>query len=204
MLTELSQQIDDFIQTSRVLMPTMLEWLAILWGINLINWIALGGRLNALGVRPRRARGLIGILFSPILHADFTHLLFNSLPLFFLALFIMTMGAQQFYIATVIIALLSGIGVWLCGRRGNHIGASGVIAGYFGYILANAYQRPTFTALFAAAVALYYFGGILLSLFPGRPEMSWEGHLAGFLSGIVAMLLIQYGPYLWLTLQYYL
>lgn len=100
----------------------------------------------------------------------------------------MSLGLAQFFLATVIIIIVSGIGVWIFGRRGNHIGASAVIAGYFGFILANAYQQPTFTALFCAAVAFYYFGGILLSLFPGRVEMSWEGHLSGFVGGIIAML----------------
>lgn len=175
-------------------MPTMLKWLGLLWGINLFNWWVLGGRLNALGIVPRRPRGLLGIFFSPFLHADFAHLLFNSVPLFFLALFIMSLGVTQFYWATVIIAFLAGLGVWIFGRRGNHIGASGVIAGYFGFILANAYHHPTFSALFCAAVAFYYFGGILLSLFPGRSEMSWEGHLSGFVAGIIAVFICQYAP----------
>jgi len=189
MLSQLAQEIDTFIEISKGLMPILLKWVAALWAFNLFNWIILGGRLNALGIKPRRASGLIGIITSPILHADFAHLLFNSVPLFFLGLFMMSLGLTQFYIATIIITLISGVGVWCVGRRGNHIGASAVISGYFGFILANAYHQPTFTAIFCAGVAFYYFGSILLSLFPGREEMSWEGHLAGFIGGVIAAFL---------------
>lgn len=198
MLTELSQEIDSFIEISKLQMPTLLKWVGILWLFNVLNWTLLKGWLNQFGIIPRRLRGLLGILFSPLLHGNFNHLLFNTVPLFFLGLFILSMGEQLFYFVTAFIWIVGGTALWIVGRRGNHIGASGLISGYFGYILANAYQQPTFTAIFCAAVAFYYFGGILLSLFPGKAEMSWEGHLIGFLSGILAMLMIQaitYWPY---------
>src|SRR5262249_15634708 len=134
-------------------------------------------------------KGLVGIPLAPILHSNFNHLLFNTVPLFFLGLFVMSLDLTTFYVATVIITLLAGIGVWLVGRRGIHLGASALIAGYFGFILASAYQRPTFTTFFCAAVAFYYFGGILLSLFPSEESTSWEGHLCGFIAGLIAMYL---------------
>lgn len=185
MLVELGNELQHFTDSSKQYMPIMFIWMAVLWAFNFINW-QTGSKLNALGIRPRRASGLIGILFAPILHGNFNHLFFNSLPLFFLGIFIMSMGLKQFYIATVIITFLSGLGVWLFGRQGIHIGASAVISGYFGFVLSNAYQNPSFTALFCAAIAFYYFGSILLSLFPTEEGTSWEGHLCGFLSGIAA------------------
>lgn len=185
MLTELGNELQDFIESSKQFMPIMLKWMAVLWAFNFLNW-QTGSKLNAFGIRPRRAIGLIGIVLAPILHGNFNHLFFNSLPLFFLGIFIMSLNLQLFYIATVIITFFSGLGVWLVGRRGIHIGASALISGYFGYVLANAYQKPTFTALFCAAIAFYYFGSILLSLFPTEEGTSWEGHLCGFLSGILA------------------
>jgi membrane associated rhomboid family serine protease len=187
MLAELSNEITNFIEVSKQYFPTMLMLLGGLWIFNFINW-QTGSKLNCFGIYPRHAVGLIGIPFAPLLHGNFTHLLFNSVPLFFLGLFVMSLSLETFYYATAIIIVLSGFSVWCIGRRGIHIGASGLIAGYFGFVLAIAYQKPTFTTLFCAAVAFYYFGGILLSLFPTDQKTSWEGHLTGFLSGVVAML----------------
>lgn len=193
MFSEKMNEVSNFIDISLQYYPVALKWLAALWLFNLINW-QLGGRFNYLGIYPRHPVGLIGIIFSPILHGNFTHLLFNSIPLFFLSIFIMTFGVPIFYEATVIIALLSGFAVWCIGRKGIHIGASGVISGYFAFLLGMAYKEPTIATFFCAALALYYFGGILLSLFPGEEKMSWEGHLTGFLSGIVALVICTYYP----------
>jgi membrane associated rhomboid family serine protease len=186
MLAELSSQIEAFTETSKQYLPTMLLWLGALWVFNIINWVT-GSHLNQFGIRPRRLRGLVGIFFAPILHANFTHLLFNTVPLLCLGLFVMTLGLVNFYWATGIIVVLSGFAVWCIGRIGTHIGASALIAGYFGYVVASAYEQPTFTTFFCAGVALYYFGGILFSLFPTEETTSWEGHLTGFLAGLVAM-----------------
>ncbi|MBN9286787.1 MAG: hypothetical protein BGO43_02590 [Gammaproteobacteria bacterium 39-13] len=195
MLSELSNEISDFIETSKHYLPTMLIVLGCLWVFNIVNW-QTGSKLNRLGIRPRRAGGLIGILFAPILHSNFNHLLFNSVPLLCLGLFVMSLGIANFFWATVIIMVLSGFSVWLIGRRGNHIGASALIAGYFGYVVASAYERPTFTTFFCAAVALYYFGGILFSLFPTEKTTSWEGHLTGFVAGLIAMYICTHYGYL--------
>lgn len=193
MFSQKMDEISHFIEISMQYYPIALKWLLALWGINIINW-QLGGRLNYLGIYPRHPIGLIGIIFSPILHGNFTHLLFNSIPLFFLSIFMMTFSVPIFYEATVIIALLSGFAVWCIGRKGIHIGASGVISGYFAFLLGMAYREPTIATFFCAGLAIYYFGGILLSLFPGEEKMSWEGHLTGFLSGIVALIICEYYP----------
>ncbi len=191
MLAELTSQVSAFVETSKEYLPLMLKWLGILWAFNILNWYT-GSKLNRLGIRPRRAFGLVGIIFAPILHGNFTHLLFNTVPLFCLGIFVMTLGVQYFYWSTIIICVLSGFTVWLIGRRGVHIGASALIAGYFGFVVASAYIQPTFTTFFCAGVALYYFGGILFSLLPTEETTSWEGHLSGFLAGIIAMVVCVY------------
>jgi len=191
MLTELADKIELFIQDSRTHIVPMLKIVGVLWIINLSDW-ATGSHLKQFGIIPRTARGLTGIVLAPILHGDFTHLLFNSLPLFFLGIFIMTLSLTDFYIGTVLIILLSGSIVWCVGRKGNHIGASALIAGYFSYVLANAVLYPTIAALFCAIVAFYYFGSILLSIIPAQEDTSWEGHAAGLLSGVIAMIVCLY------------
>lgn len=201
MLAELSTEISDFLETSKQYIPQMLMVLAGLWVFNYANWLT-GSKLNKFGIRPRRLKGLIGIPLAPFLHGNFNHLLFNSMPFFFLGLFIMSLNLQLFYFSTVVITLLSGLGVWLVGRRGIHLGASALISGYFGLILVSAYEKPTFATVFCAAIAMYYFGGILLSLFPTEEKTSWEGHLSGFLAGVIAMFMWSYSDSILAKLQY--
>lgn len=189
MLDNISNELTLFIESSRGVMPLLLKIIGGLWAFNLLNW-ATGSKLSVLGIVPRKIYGLPGLIFSPLLHADFTHLLFNTLPFFALSLFILSVGVTQYIEVTVIIWIVQGILVWLMGRHGNHIGASGVIAGYFAFVLAQAVERPSVTTLFVGGIALYYFGGILLSLFPTEERVSWEGHLFGFLVGILAVFLL--------------
>lgn len=188
-----------FIELSKQSFPIVLMLFAVVWGINLLDW-STGSKLHRLGLIPRTPLGLIGILFAPIMHSGFTHLFFNSFPFIALATFIMNRSIIEFIWATIFITFISGFCIWLFGRRGNHIGASGLIAGYFSYVLMLAYERPTFTTLLCAVLALYYFTGILLSFIPSEESTSWEGHLFGLLSGIVTLWIIYYNPFFQLRL----
>ena len=187
MLTEFGREVDLFVEESKAHLGFWLTCIGMLWGANIINW-AMGSVFNNLGIRPRNLFGLIGIVFAPFLHGGVNHLFFNTIPLFILGLFLLGDGMSVFIIATVMIAFFGGLAVWLIGRPGIHIGASAVIAGYFGYVLASAYESPSFTTLSLCLVALYYFGGILFSLFPSEEGVSWEGHLTGFVAGVGARL----------------
>lgn len=176
------QSIPALVQTN---LPISLSIIAGLWLIYFIN-LLLGGRLNILGIYSRHPLGLIGIFFSPFLHSNFNHLFFNSIPLFVLINFMLLDGLQTFIRVSIIIILLSGLGTWLFGRKAIHIGASSVIMGYWSYLLLSAYKNPTVLSLVLALVCLYYFGGLLFSLFPSEEKVSWEGHVFGFLAGIAA------------------
>ncbi len=159
---------------------------ACLWGIHLINWL-LGYRLAILGIFPRKWFSLLGIFFYPFIHADFNHLFFNSIPLFILASFVLLYGFPTFYSVSAIIIVLSGLGIWLCGRRGIHIGASGLIMGYWSFLLTGAYyQHNTVASLAPAVICIYYFGGFVFQLFPTAVKTSFEAHIFGFLAGIAA------------------
>ena len=191
MLQDIGYQLDEFMQVSKYYLPTMLWIIAGLWVFSAINF-KLGKPFNILGIVPRKPRGLFGIVFAPILHSNYNHLFFNTIPLFFLGLFALSMNEVRFYWATGLITVIAGTLVWLFGRRGNHVGASGLIAGYFGYLLSAAVQQPTITALFCGGIALYYFGGIITSLFPSEEKTSWEGHLFGFLAGVATIFICQF------------
>jgi len=183
-MNELATQLQIFVLSLQVNLGFLLKLVAALWGIHLINWI-LGYRLNIFGLYPRSGHGLLGIICSPLLHGNFNHLFFNTIPLLALANFILVGGQALFWQVTLAITLLSGGAVWLFGRSAFHVGASGVIMGYWSYILANVYNQGTFSAILIGALTLYYFGGMVSNLIPTSIKESWEGHLFGFLAGLV-------------------
>lgn len=165
------------------LVPVLIM-LGILWCIQIVNTF-LGRRLNYLGIYPRHLIGLPGIVLSPLLHGDFNHLFFNSIPLFILMNFILVGGWHYFIVVTLSITLLSGCLIWIVGRRAIHIGASSLIMGYWSFLLINTYQHPSAFSILLAILTLYYLGSLVLHLFPQGPEISWEGHVCGAAAGIV-------------------
>lgn len=192
MLSDISNSYNDLFHQAASQLPFMCYLLLAVWAFNILNWI-FRSPFNWLGIYPRHAWGLLGIIFSPILHANFNHLFFNTIPFFVLGMFLLTMGKSFFVGVTIIIALLQGICVWLFGRRAIHIGASGIISGYFGFILGLAYLQPTVVSIVLALVAIYYFGSIILGIFP-EAHVSWESHLTGLLSGIALVYVLWHYP----------
>lgn len=184
-LSNISAQLETTITLLKLNLSSILLIMAGLWLIQLVNWI-LGYRLNLLGIYPRSGHGLLGIIFSPFLHGDFNHLFFNSIPLFVLAGFVLLNGWMVFLYVSAVIILLSGFLVWLFGRPAIHIGASGLVMGYWSYLMINALHQGTLVTIVLAIICIYYFGAmIFLSLFP-RFRTSWEAHAFGFIAGIVA------------------
>lgn len=170
----------------KVHLPITIGFMVILFSIQCLNWL-LNYHLNCLGIRPRKLSGLIGIPCSAFLHGDFTHLMFNSFPLFMFSNFILLQGVPLFYMATITIILLSGLLIWIFGRPGIHVGASSLIMGYLGFIVIHIYYQPTILSVIVGVVCIYYFAGIFSNLLPARnKKISWEGHLLGFIAGIIA------------------
>ncbi len=169
----------------RLNIPSVLVILGLIWLVQLLNWL-LGYRLNMFGILPRSLSGLIGIICAPFLHANFNHIFFNSVALFVLMSFVLLSGWSNFICITIMIVFLSGLAIWLLGRKAIHIGASSVIMGYWGYLLINAYYKPGITAYVIVGISLYYFGGLLFSIFPAEGRSSWEGHLCGLFAGITS------------------
>ncbi|MEL6939586.1 MAG: rhomboid family intramembrane serine protease [Cyanobacteria bacterium J06598_1] len=158
----------------------------LLWALELID-IPLGGSLNAFGIRPRDPQGLWGILFAPFLHGDLLHLLSNTVPFVVLSWLIMLRATEDWLAVTVLAALVGGLGTWLFGQSGSvHIGASGVIFGYFGFLLARGYFERSFVAIALSVLVTFLYGGLIFGVLPGQPGISWEGHLFGFVGGILA------------------
>lgn len=159
--------------------------LLVPWSVFFVTHF-INNRLLLLGIIPRRAFGIPGVLFAPVLHANFNHLFFNSIPLFVLSAFILINGLHYYLVITLFITLLSGLAIWCFGKNGLHIGASALITGYWGFLMSSAYQQLTPTSIILAAFSLYYFAGIFLGIFPREKGVSWEGHLFGLLAGFAA------------------
>jgi membrane associated rhomboid family serine protease len=159
----------------------------LLWLIEIIDSVIFSGGLDHLGVIPRSLAGLVGILFAPFLHGGFGHLIANTLPFLLLGLLTMSRKRMDFFVVTAISALTAGLGAWLFGGAGTvHIGASGVIFGYLGFLLSRGwYERKASSIMLSLAVALG-FGGMIWGVLPGLyAGVSWQSHLFGFLGGVL-------------------
>ena len=172
--------------------------LVLLWVVQFFNMLS-GNLLCVLGIIPRRIIGLTGIIASPFLHSGFNHLFFNSVPLFLLLTFLLSFGIATAVCVTLTVMIMGGGAVWLFGRNAIHVGASGIIMGYMGYMLINAYHNPNVNSVILGVVSFYYLGTILFSLVPSDVNESWEGHFFGFLAGVFAAYFGCVEPFITLT-----
>ncbi|MFB8789535.1 MAG: rhomboid family intramembrane serine protease [Potamolinea sp.] len=161
-------------------------FVAIMWVLELVDIIFFKQALNVYGIFPREMIGLRGILFAPFLHAGLPHLISNTLPFLVLGWFVMLQETSDFFIVTAITMLVSGVGVWMFGATGLHIGASGVIFGYLGFLLARGYFERNFPSILLSIIVGIFYGGAIWGVLPIRQGVSWEGHLFGFIGGVIA------------------
>ena len=180
--------LDSALQSLVANLPLLFGLLAGLWVLHFINYLSKY-RLNYLGIIPRHLIGLPGIFFSPFLHANAAHLIMNSIMLFVLSAMMLIGGRTLYFEASGCIILISGLLIWLFARRGLHIGASGLVMGYFGYLLINSINHPSFFSVVIAFICIYYFGGMFINLFPREKCVSWEGHVFGFAAGVLTSFL---------------
>ncbi|MBW4422140.1 MAG: rhomboid family intramembrane serine protease [Myxacorys californica WJT36-NPBG1] len=157
----------------------------LMWFIHIADSF-LPGTASVYGIIPRTSLGVRGIFFSPFLHGSYQHLVSNTIPFLMLGWFVMLRSVKEFFAVSAIVLLASGIGVWLFGSPGIHIGASGVIFGYFGFLLSRAYfERSALSIALSLTVGLFY-GSLIWGVLPNQMRISWEGHLFGLIGGILA------------------
>jgi membrane associated rhomboid family serine protease len=161
------------------------------WAVELVDRVAYGGSLERFGIHPRDLPGLWGILAAPLLHAGWLHLAANTGPFVVLGWLVMLRRISDFVVVTALATLIGGLGVWLFGAPNSiHVGASGLIFGYLGYLLARGYFERSLWAVLLGLAALLLYGGVLWGVLPGQPGISWEGHLFGFVGGVAAARLL--------------
>lgn len=190
-MTNFIEELQLAVDTSKANMPFLLHLIGVLWAIHLVNRL-LGFRLNVFGILPRNIFGIFGIATSPFLHGHSSHLLLNCIPLFILGNFLLMEGREIFYQVSTIIIIISGLLTWAMGRHALHVGSSGVIMGYFGYLLLNAILVKTAFTLVIFVMILYSFGTLFVSMLPGEKNISFESHIFGFLAGLSAVYLVPY------------
>lgn len=173
----------------------LLVLVGALWMIEIVDVVTPRSTLDWYGVHPRTLVGLRNILLAPLLHAGFGHLLANTLPLLVLGFLIIVRSRQDFVSVTLMSVLVSGLGVWLFGGSNTvHIGASGVVFGYLGYLLARGWFERSATALLLGLAALLLYGSALGGVLPRADGISWLAHLFGFVGGIAAAWLLVKRP----------
>jgi len=163
-------------------------FVALLWLISLLSYLT-DANLVWLGVLPRSFFGLIGVLTAPLIHDGLVHLLSNSFPLVLLSGFILYMHRPVAVRVLLLIYVLSGLLTWFIGRQNYHVGASGVVYGMAGYLLFNGFLRRNRGAMAVSLAVLFLYSGLFYGLFPTEERISWEGHIAGILSGLIAAIL---------------
>jgi membrane associated rhomboid family serine protease len=173
--------------TLRTHATILIGLVCVLWAIELIDLLLFRRGLDGLGIRPRTVGGLVGVFFAPFLHGGLAHLAANTVPLLVLGWLVIARRTSDFFVVSIVVVVLGGLGVWLVGGANTvHIGASGLIFGLLGYLLARAYFERSFVSMLIAVPVGLAYGGTLWGVLPTRPGVSWEGHLFGFVAGVVA------------------
>jgi membrane associated rhomboid family serine protease len=166
----------------------------VIWLVYFIE-INFGLNFNKFGIYPQSIKGLRGILFSPFIHSDTTHLINNSIPLFImlgcLYFFYQKIANRVLFIGLVLTGLLT----WILGRPSYHIGASGIIYLLVSFIFFSGIFRKYYRLIALSLVVVFLYGSMVWYIFPMKEKISWEGHLSGFLVGFVfAFIFRKKGP----------
>lgn len=158
-------------------------FLLVLWLVKIVE-VADQLDLFYYGIFPRRITGLPGIFASPFIHANFNHLINNSVPFFFLLTAIFYFYHQVAWRVLLTSYLLTGILVWCVARPSYHIGASGLVYSFASFLFVSGIVRRNINLLAISMLVIFLYGSMVWGIFPYRPDMSWESHLIGLSIGV--------------------
>jgi membrane associated rhomboid family serine protease len=161
-------------------------FVALLYVIELVDTL-MGHRLDGGGVRPRETDGLDGIVFAPVLHNGWAHLAGNTVPLLVFGFLILLAGVRRWLTVTAIVWVVGGVGTWFTGATNSlHLGASVLAFGWLVYLLLRGIFARNAAQVALGVILLFVYGGVLYGVLPGRPGISWQGHLFGAIGGALA------------------
>lgn len=164
--------------------PDALYLLVLMWAVQGAQTF-LGFEYGIYGIVPRSMEGLWHIPFAPWIHHGIWHLLSNSVPFLLLGWLVQSKGRLLFWEVTVLLAIVAGLGTWGFGSSAYHAGASGIVLGYWAYLVADAYYSRAPKNIIIATVAVCLYGGLIVSLIDVRPHISWIGHVSGMVAGVL-------------------
>ncbi|MFE3445209.1 rhomboid family intramembrane serine protease [Nocardia sp. NPDC059180] len=143
--------------------------------------------LDQAGIEPRQLDGLTGILYAPMLHGGWAHLVGNTLPVLVLGFLTLVSGIGRGLAATAIIWVVAGVGTWLTGGSGTvHLGASALVFGWLTFIILRGWFGRHVGQIVIGLIVLAVYGSLLWGVLPGQPGISWQGHLFGAVGGVLA------------------
>ena len=155
----------------------------LMWSVFWVE-IQFGVSFNAYGIRPRRLLGLRGVVFSPFIHGSLGHLYNNTLPIAILSLTLAYFYKNTRFQVMFFGTLLSGLLTWIIGRDSYHIGASGIIYMLASYVFFKGVFAKHYRLIALSLATVFIYGSLLWYIFPIEEDISWEGHLSGFLTGL--------------------
>lgn len=158
--------------------------LLVLWVIQVINYL-MGGALTTFGILPRSKMGLIGIITAPLIHGGFDHLIANSVPLFILSILLFFFYKKRSLLIFCLIWITAGFLTWLIGRYAWHIGASIMVYALASFLFFGGIFSKKFLLIIVSVFIAVTYYGLLAGIVPSAGPVSWEGHLAGFISGFL-------------------
>jgi membrane associated rhomboid family serine protease len=165
-------------------MHLSLVLVGIIWAVFIIDE-AFGFRLARFGLRPGSLPGLIGVLTAPLLHANFQHILSNTLPMFISMTAILYLYPNSALRVVPAVWVGSGLLAWVIGRPNLHIGASGLIYGLLAFVFISGILRRDMRSISVSLLVGFLYGSMVWGVLPTRPQMSWEMHLSGALIGVL-------------------
>lgn len=169
---------------------TMLGLLALLWVLEVIDLLT-GNWLDGFGIQTRELDGIPGILSAPFLHFGFEHLINNSLPFFVLGFVILLGGVYRWVVSSLVSIVTSGLAAWaLTPSNTMVLGASGLIFGWFSYLLVRGFLTRNFRQIAIGVLILAVYGGMVSGIFPTSSGVSWQAHLGGAIGGVLAAFLL--------------
>lgn len=158
--------------------------------VQIVNSFPAGWLVVHAGIEPRRVDGLLGVVTAPFVHAGWGHLLSNAVPLLIFGFLVMVNGVKQFIAVTVVVWLISGLGVWVTGSSNTVVvGASGIVFGWLAYLVVRGVFNRSAWQIVVGLILLAGWGGIFWGVLPGANQISWQAHLFGALGGILAAFL---------------
>jgi len=158
--------------------------LFLMWLVKVVEVID-GLDLYYFGIFPRRILGFSGIVACPFIHANFNHLINNSVPFFFLLTAIFYFYQKVAWRVLLFSYLLTGIIVWCIARPSYHIGASGLVYSFAAFLFVSGIVRRNINLLAISMLVIFLYGSMVWGIFPYRPDMSWESHLVGLTIGVL-------------------